>query len=118
GGGNGLAKRQGVSPAAAASPVLIIWSWLSSAYILQATISWFSLPKHLAAWARSLAFARAGNSIAARIAIIAITTSNSISVKPDRRHVSGETEALLFITSRLLRLSVHHEGSLTRRLLL
>jgi len=32
--------------------------------------------------ARSLAFARAGNNIAAKMAIMAITTSNSIKVNP------------------------------------
>jgi hypothetical protein len=36
----------------------------------------------LACWALRLALARAGKSIAARMAMIAITTSNSIRVKP------------------------------------
>jgi hypothetical protein len=34
-------------------------------------------------WARILAFANAGSSIAARMAIIAITTSNSMRVNPE-----------------------------------
>src|SRR5690348_3535597 len=36
-------------------------------------------------WPFSFAFASAGNNIAARIAMIAITTSNSINVKPLRQ---------------------------------
>ena len=39
------------------------------------------LLKHDIAWAFAFAFDRAGNSIAARIAMIAITTNNSIKVK-------------------------------------
>src|SRR6266576_5261736 len=40
-------------------------------------------------WALTLALLNAGNSIAARIAIMAITTSNSINVKAAGRCVSG-----------------------------
>ena len=40
------------------------------------------LLRHLAERPLSLALARAGNSSAAKIAMMAITTSNSISVKP------------------------------------
>jgi hypothetical protein len=39
----------------------------------------------LIAWALTLAFDRAGNNIAARIAMIAITTKSSIKVNPRRR---------------------------------
>jgi hypothetical protein len=39
--------------------------------------------------ALSLAFASAGNSIAAKIAIMAMTTSSSINVKPSGSRVSG-----------------------------
>jgi hypothetical protein len=37
---------------------------------------------HCVAWALCLAFASAGNSIAAKIAMMAITTNSSIKVKP------------------------------------
>src|SRR5438445_1889271 len=37
---------------------------------------------HLAVWACNLALPKAGNSSEARIAMMAITTSNSINVKP------------------------------------
>jgi hypothetical protein len=38
----------------------------------------------LSSWARRFALASAGSSIAARMAMIAMTTSNSIKVKPER----------------------------------
>src|SRR6266478_4392460 len=44
----------------------------------------FKLLRHWIRLARSLALARAGNSIAARMAMMAITTKSSISVKPRR----------------------------------
>jgi|ERR1700722_897281 len=98
GGGNGLAYRHGISPGEAESPELMIWSWLSSAYNLQARMSCFWLLRHLAAIPRSFALANTGSSKLARIAIIAITTSNSISVKPLWPLVA-ETDASLFIAS-------------------
>src|SRR5690348_3087637 len=51
--------------------------------------------KQLARCARALAPANAGNSNAAKIAIIAITTSNSINVKP--HFASEDTQARRFI---------------------
>lgn len=39
---------------------------------------------HLALWALNFALDSAGNNMAARMAIIAITTSNSIKVKAER----------------------------------
>jgi hypothetical protein len=44
--------------------------------------SCFILDMHIVRWARALALLKAGRSIAARIAMIAMTTSNSIKVKP------------------------------------
>jgi hypothetical protein len=44
---------------------------------------------HLTVWAFDLALPKAGNSIAARIAMMAITTSNSINVKPAERRSPG-----------------------------
>src|SRR5258708_10782895 len=46
-----------------------------------ASVSCFWLLKHVAACALSFALLKAGNNIAARIAMIAMTTSNSIRVK-------------------------------------
>src|SRR6266700_1117377 len=56
---------------------------------------------HLTVWACALALLKAGNSIAARIAIMAITTSNSINVKPAEQRrpavAFGEFEGGSFI---------------------
>src|SRR5439155_1067997 len=60
-------------------------SWLSSEYIRQARHNWRWLPMHWMPCALLLLLDRAGNSIAARMATMAITTSNSISVKPRER---------------------------------
>ena len=51
------------------------------------------LLKHLIPLAFSLALARAGSSSDARIAMIAITTSSSIRVKPYGRPASGSVIA-------------------------
>jgi hypothetical protein len=53
-------------------------------YIWKPVISCFMLLKHWVLRAFSRACANTGNSIAAKMAIIAITTNNSISVKPFR----------------------------------
>src|SRR5512143_118455 len=55
-------------------------SLLSPAYIVAATPICFMLLWHCAALALSLALAKAGRSSAARIAMMAMTTSNSIKV--------------------------------------
>jgi hypothetical protein len=57
-------------------------SLFSSAYIIHASASYLTLLKQAVVVAFSLALASAGKSSAARIAIMAITTSNSINVKP------------------------------------
>src|SRR5436190_17664931 len=57
-------------------------SALSTAYRCQQTSSCLRLFRHTIAAAFSLDFVNAGRSKAARIAMIAITTSNSIRVKP------------------------------------
>src|SRR3954465_5570003 len=56
-------------------------SRLSSAYMCRLRPSCFSLFMQVTRIALSFAFASAGNSIAARMAMMAITTNNSISVK-------------------------------------
>src|SRR5437868_1889404 len=55
---------------------------LSSEYIIYPTAICFWLERQLAMVPFCLALFRAGRSIAARMAMMAITTSNSISVKP------------------------------------
>src|SRR5262249_24011349 len=47
---------------------------------------------HLSAWAFVLALASAGNSIDARMAMIAMTTNNSISVKAEAERGARETD--------------------------
>src|SRR5262249_21136888 len=56
-------------------------SLLSSAQVRKATPICLRLLTQLIRWARALARARAGSNIAANIAMIAITTSNSMRVK-------------------------------------
>ena len=63
----------------------IILSSLSWAYIVQARMSCLSLDLQTAPVAFNLALVKAGNSMAARMAMMAITTSSSIRVKPLRR---------------------------------
>src|SRR6478736_6623850 len=58
-------------------------SRLSPAYIVVAMANCRRLFRHWMRRAFSLALANAGNNIAARIAMIAITTSNSMSVNAD-----------------------------------
>src|SRR5262245_17751511 len=72
---------------------------LSSGYISQHNCICFMLLMQLVRSAFSLARARAGSSIAARIAMIAMTTSNSMRVKPPEatigeRPLAVEVEAL------------------------
>src|SRR5512140_1107828 len=59
-----------------------IVSLKSLAYIAQQIWSCLALLRQEAAWPFSFAFPKAGRSIAARIAMMAITTSSSIRVKP------------------------------------
>src|SRR5208282_2061673 len=60
-------------------------SRLSCAYIVMPRPSWRKLFRHLVRWARSLELARAGKSMAARMAMTAMTTNSSISVNPGGR---------------------------------
>src|SRR5207248_10259168 len=57
-------------------------SWLSTAYKCQQTESCLRLLKQLTVLDLSLALVNAGSSIAARMAMMAITTSSSMSVNP------------------------------------
>src|SRR5690242_6960726 len=59
-------------------------SSLSTTYICQQTLSCFRLLRHEIVEARLFAREIAGNSIPARIAMIATTTNNSINVNADR----------------------------------
>src|ERR1035438_10563506 len=86
---------------------------LSSAYMIQANVNCFWLLRQVTRSAFCLAFASAGSNSAARMAMMAITTSNSISVKPlfpvsDRKvderseeHTS-ELQSLRHLVCRLL----------------
>jgi hypothetical protein len=58
--------------------------WLSSAYMIQAKPSCLALFTQTILCAFVLAFAKAGNNNPARMAMMAITTNNSISVKADK----------------------------------
>ena len=62
-------------------------SWKSNEYICHPRINCRLLDMHEMFWALSLARVNAGNSIAAKMAIIAITTNNSMRVNPWRAEV-------------------------------
>src|ERR1051325_4614793 len=62
----------------------------SSEYIIQPYMICRVSFMHWTPWALSLARPSAGNSMAARIAMIAITTSSSIRVNPRRQMRSGD----------------------------
>src|ERR1017187_2226356 len=72
---------------------------LSSTYILLASDSCLRPLTHAICCARALADASAGNNIAARMAIIAMTTSSSIRVNPIRpaRDPAGNNRANLVV---------------------
>jgi hypothetical protein len=53
--------------------------------MLNATTHWWRFERHWVDWACLFALARAGNSIAAKIAMMAMTTSSSTSVNPPPR---------------------------------
>src|SRR5436309_9216759 len=61
----------------------------------------FILLKHLIPLAFSLALERAGRSIDARTAMIEITTSNSMRVKPSGRSASGSAVAFFMIAPQV-----------------
>src|SRR5256885_10740035 len=75
------------APADSCAPPLIkgtfigYWSWLSRENVRKARPTCLRLLTQLIRWARALARASAGSNIAARMAIIAMTTNNSIRVK-------------------------------------
>src|SRR5690606_25941541 len=56
--------------------------WLSSAYMTHARPIWRRLFRHWMPWPFALALLSAGNSMPASTAMIAMTTSSSISVNP------------------------------------
>src|ERR1035441_8196507 len=68
-------------------PFTMILSLLSPQYMNQPIWSCLRLLTQLIPWAFALALARAGKSKAARMAMIAMTTSNSISVNPANRQI-------------------------------
>ena len=57
----------------------------SSTYMSIATASCFTFDKHVTCLARSFALAKAGKRMPARMAMMAITTNNSIKVKAGSR---------------------------------
>src|ERR1051325_5527053 len=67
-----------------AAPFIGTRSLLSSVYMCQHSCNCFMLLRHWVVLALALAFASAGNNIAARIAMMAMTTNNSINVKAAR----------------------------------
>src|SRR6266542_2484090 len=69
-------------------------SLLSSDCSLQPSINCLPLFKQCSPWALVFAFAKAGNSSPARMAMIAMTTSSSMSVKPQRRRVFWDLRIL------------------------
>src|SRR5437879_6458428 len=77
----------GVWPIASEDPPLAIgivigyWSWLSNEKVRKARPTCLRLLTQLMRCARALARASAGSNMAARMAIIAMTTNNSIKVK-------------------------------------
>src|SRR6185436_21192679 len=75
------------------------YSVWSPAYIINASPICLLLLTHAIPFALPLALDSAGSSIAARIAMIAITTSNSISVKPFARFPTGRLRARSFTGS-------------------
>ncbi len=76
-------------------------SLLSPAYMTQQTLSCLMLLRHFIVMALALALESAGSSIAAKMAMMAITTSSSIKVKPARRAKWRSWEAsCLDITSQ------------------
>src|SRR5262245_41690883 len=81
-------------PVAVALDGLAGSSWLlSSAYIIQQSWICFRLLVHWVRWAFSLAPDKAGSSIAARMAMMAMTTSSSMSVNPVRGPADGGNSA-------------------------
>src|SRR2546423_1417675 len=64
-------------------------SWLSSMYSIQDRASCFWLLKQLAVLALSLARLSAGSSMDAKIAMMAMTTNNSMSVNAARARRTG-----------------------------
>src|SRR5690242_15990720 len=86
-------------------------SLLSPAYIAQAREDCRSWETHWVRFARSLASAKAGSSKAARMAMMAITTSNSMSVKA--RSCGDRLNLFFFIIKRIY--SKLGGGSTSRR---
>src|ERR1051326_6688645 len=80
-------------------------SWLSAAYIVTPTTNCRRFAEQLALLPFSFARDKAGKSIAARMAIIAITTSSSIKVKPLARFLARffpDTMAVWFESSKTI----------------
>src|SRR5690349_19263940 len=82
----------GLARVFALSKLFTTRSLLSVAYMTQAMVSCLPLLRQLMPWAFCLARPSAGSSMAARMAMMAMTTSNSISVKPDGRARRGEND--------------------------
>src|ERR1019366_7924859 len=68
---------------------------VSFIYMKLARVNCLALPMHFVLCEFNLAEASAGNNIAARMAMMAMTTSNSINVKPTRREMPAGHRAAL-----------------------
>ena len=93
---NGERMNVSVSWLVVVPPVSGIHDWLSPAYMAQPRPNCFSLFVQEMALAFSRALLNAGRSIAAKIAMIAITTSNSIRVN-DLREMGGDSHCLFLL---------------------
>src|SRR5260221_1810334 len=82
-----------------------IRSFWSPEYITMPNIIWRLLLRSVVSWARFFAWDNAGNSIAARIAMIAITTSNSIRVKA-RSETEDNGRVFMVLRSYLMKLTI------------
>ncbi len=81
---------------------------MSSLNMFRASMICLLLFQSMELWALSLARARAGNNSAARMAMMAITTSNSMSVKPRMTLVSSVLRTVVFfIILKIQTLSVN-----------
>src|ERR1041384_1181742 len=93
-----------------------IRSSLSVVYMICDNINCFWLLVHCVRLDRSLARLKAGNNMAARMAMMAMTTSNSMRVNPNtlRAWTDDERESSLFITFTIFRLGERCEDYLPK----
>ncbi len=98
-----------------------IFRALSRRYMVVANPIWWRLERQAARWENRLAWPRAGKSIAARIPMMAITTSNSMSVNAEGRakaeRVSGSLVQVRLLVMRKIDCQRQREAkSMSRRI--